>query len=69
MTPEERITALEVRVLHLTDTIDNINETVTELRDLLVAARGARWMLAILIALGSFSAGALVQFIPFLGNR
>ena len=69
LTSEERIAALEVQVAHLTKTLDNVNETVTELRDLLLQAKGARWMLAVLIALGSFSAGALVQFLPFLNHR
>lgn len=62
----ERIAALEVQVKHLADTLDNTNKVVTELRDLLLQAKGARWLLGILIAIGGFMAGAAAKYVPFL---
>lgn len=65
MTDGERIAALEVQVKHLAETLDKTSSVVTELRDLLLQAKGARWLLGILIAIGSFSAGMLAKYLPF----
>lgn len=65
MTDGERIAALEVQVKHLAETLDKTSTVVTELRDLLLQAKGARWLLGILIAIGSFSAGMLAKYLPF----
>ncbi|EIM25765.1 hypothetical protein [Microvirga lotononidis] len=62
----ERIAALEVQVKHLAETLDKTNDVVTELRDLLLQAKGARWLLGILIAIGGFTAGIAAKYLPFL---
>jgi hypothetical protein len=62
----ERIAALEVQVKHLAETLDKTNGVVTELRDLLLQARGARWVIGILIAVGGFLSGMLAKYLPFL---
>lgn len=61
----ERIAALEVQVNHLAATLNKTNEVVTELRDLLLQAKGARWLLGILIAIGGFVAGMAAKYLPF----
>lgn len=61
----DRLIALEVQVEHLTKTLDNTNAIVTELRDLLLQAKGARWLLCILIAIGSFVAGMVAKYAPW----
>jgi len=66
MSDGERIAALEVQVKHLAETLDKTNAVVTELRDLLLQAKGARWLLAILIAIGGFMAGIAAKYLPFL---
>lgn len=68
MTAEERdrLRTLEVNFEHLKRTADNTNATVTELRDLLLQAKGARWMIGLTIALGSFIAGLAIKYFPFL---
>lgn len=66
MSDGERIAALEVQVKHLADTLDKTNDVVTELRDLLLQAKGARWLLCVLIAIGGFTAGVAAKYIPFL---
>jgi uncharacterized coiled-coil protein SlyX len=62
----ERIAALEVQVKHLAETLDKTNAVVTELRDLLLQAKGARLLLSVLIALGGFLAGIAAKYLPFL---
>lgn len=62
----DRLTKLEVNVEHLTRQVDEMKDTVTELRDLLLQARGARWMIGILIAVGGFMSGMLAKYLPFL---
>lgn len=66
MSDGERIAALEVQVKHLAETLDKTNAVVTELRDLLLQAKGARWLLGILIAIGGFAAGLAAKYLPFL---
>jgi len=61
----ERLAALEVKVEHLTEMQQRNTLVVTELRDLLLQAKGARWLLGILIAIGSFSAGMLAKYLPY----
>lgn len=62
----ERIVALEVQVKHLAETLDKTNTVVTELRDLLLQAKGARWVIGILIAIGGFMSGMMAKYLPFL---
>ncbi|MBF9234675.1 hypothetical protein [Microvirga alba] len=62
----ERIVALEVKVEHLSETLAETNTVVRELRDLLLQAKGARWMIGILIAIGGFMAGIAAKYLPFL---
>lgn len=61
----ERIAALEVQVRHLSETLSATQAIVTELRDLLLQARGARWMIGLLIAVGGFLAGMAAKYLPF----
>ena len=62
----DRLKALEINVEHLKKTVDETSRTVTELRDLLLQAKGARWMIGIMIAIGSFMAGIALKYLPFL---
>lgn len=62
----DRLKTLEVNFEHMKSTIDATNETVTELRDLLLQAKGARWVIGIMIAIGSFMAGIALRYLPFL---
>jgi hypothetical protein len=65
VSPEERIAALEVKVQTLASTLDKVDNTVTELRDLLIQARGFRWMLGILITITSFVMGFFAKYLTF----
>ena len=66
MEERDRLKALEINVEHLKRTVDDTSRTVTELRDLLLQAKGARWMIGILIAIGGMLAGVASRYIPFL---
>ena len=68
MSPDERdrLRTLEVNFDHMKTTIEQTNETVTELRDLLLQAKGARWVIGIMIAVGSFMAGVALKYFPYL---
>lgn len=57
----ERVVRLEVKVEQMQRTLDETNETVKELRDMLVAAKGARWVLMALIATGGFLGGVFAK--------
>lgn len=73
----DKVIALQVDLQALRATVAEMraqqaetNETVKELRDMLVAAKGARWVLMGLIATGGFLGGvfaklpAWIQFFP-----
>jgi hypothetical protein len=64
----ERLVALEVEVKHLSEQLVATTAVVTELRDLLLQAKGARWMIGILIALSGFLAGMAAKYVPYLGR-
>ena len=64
----ERIVALEVKVEHLTKTIHGMDEKVTELHEMLLRAKGARWAILAMAGVGGFVAAKiapLLSFIPF----
>lgn len=53
----ERIVALETRVAYVEKELEQANRTLTEIRDVLLQAKGARWLLAALVGVGGFAAG------------
>lgn len=50
----ERVVALEVEVKHLSKKVDNMDKKVSELHEIMTQAKGAKWALMLLIALGGF---------------
>lgn len=61
----DRLIALEVKVDHLTERLDDYGRKVTEMHDLLQSAKGARWMLMILIAIGGFVAAKITPLLAY----
>ena len=53
----ERIAKLEIRLEHLTDTLERTAAKVTELHEIMVAARGARWAIVGVAGLAGFLSG------------
>lgn len=62
----DKVIALETKVDSLSLKVDKLNDTVTTLNELLLQAKGARWVIGIMIAIGAFMAGSLLKYIPFL---
>jgi hypothetical protein len=60
----ERVKGLEVQVAQLNDHLNKTAAKVTEIHEILVAARGARWFLFALVGVGGFLAGKLGSISP-----
>lgn len=55
----ERLIRLEEQVKHLNRSVDDMADTVRELKDLLAQAKGARWAIIGVASLAGFFAGKL----------
>lgn len=67
-TEQERLAVLETEVKHLTGQVDDMSRKVTAMHDLLMQARGARWVIIAAAAVGGFVASklpALASLFPF----
>ncbi|PAP93976.1 hypothetical protein [Mesorhizobium wenxiniae] len=64
----DRVVRLEVKVQHLTDTVESMAEQVNQMHDLLMQARGARWAIIGAATLGGFMAAKAVTWLPWLTN-
>ncbi len=62
----DRVIRLEEEVKHLKRKIDDMDRKVTEMHYLLLHAKGAKWMLMILIAIGGFVAAKITPIIAYL---
>lgn len=62
----DRVIALERDVRHLTDQIEDMSEKVAAMHDLLMQARGARWMVLGMAGIGGFMASKLPAILSFL---
>lgn len=59
----DRLIALEVKVDHLTERLDSYGDKITEMHNLLQSAKGAKWLLLTLVALGGFIAAKISPII------
>lgn len=62
----DRVIALEVKVQSMAKTVEAMDEKLTELHELLVAARGARWAIIGVATVGGFLAAKLFTSLPWL---
>lgn len=60
----ERVLALEIKVDHLTEKIVSSEKKLDEMHAVLMQARGARWALLAMAAVGGFLAGTLPKIWP-----
>lgn len=67
MTDGERITALEVTIEHMAKKQDAMAEQLTEVHDLLLKAKGAKWAVIGLATLGGFVSAKLGALTSLLG--
>lgn len=70
MTTDElqRITRLEVKFEHMNEKLDDTNAKVTAVHDLLLQAKGAKWVIVGTATIASGFTAFIVKFLPFLGN-
>lgn len=61
----DKVIRLETEMAAMRRDVTNMAEKVDELHELLTQARGARWMLMILIALGGFVAAKITPLIAY----
>jgi CHAD domain-containing protein len=73
MTPtqdtRDRVMKLEAKVEQLEKTIDGMSTKVTEMHELLIQAKGARWLLFALVAIGSFMAAKITPLITYFFSK
>lgn len=66
----DKVIALEAEVKHFKDQLDKIELQVEQMHSLLMQAKGARWAILSVVAIGGFVAGKFGAIFPFLtGGR
>jgi uncharacterized protein YPO0396 len=62
----DRVIKVESDLEHLKKQVDDMSSKVTELHTLLMQARGARWAILAMAAIGGFVSAKLSAFLPWL---
>jgi hypothetical protein len=65
----DRVVALERDVKHLSQQVDDMAAKVSQMHQLLMQAKGARWAVLTLVAVGGFVAGKLGSLVSVFGVR
>ena len=65
----DKVIRLETEMAAMRSDVAKMAAKVDELHTLLTQARGARWMLMVLIALGSFMAAKVTPFVTYLFSK
>ena len=65
----DKVIRLETEMAAMRNDVSKMAAKVDELHELLTQARGARWMLMILIALGGFVAAKIAPIITYFFPR
>ena len=68
MTDEERdrLTRLEVQFVHLSKAMDDTHEKVTIMHDLLMQAKGMKYLIRLMATIGGGISALVVKYIPFM---
>ena len=68
MTDEERdrLTRLEVQFVHLSKAMDDTHEKVTIMHDLLMQAKGMKYLIMLMATIGGGISALVVKYIPFM---
>lgn len=62
----DRLIALEVEVRHLSESLSSYGEKVNDMHNLLMQARGMKWLIIAMAAIAGFVSATLTKYIPFL---
>lgn len=65
----DRVIRMEGKVEQLERKIDDMDAKVSEMHQLLTQAKGARWMLMIMVGLGGFVAAKITPLIQYALGR
>lgn len=66
---EERIAVLEANQIYMKSQLENMNETLKELRDLMLTAKGAKWAILGVASVAGFMSGKIGSVIAALGFK
>lgn len=61
----DRMIRLEAEVEHITSQLTDMQKKVNAMHDLLMQARGMRWLIVAMAATSGFMASFATKFIPF----
>jgi hypothetical protein len=61
----DRMIRLEAEVEHITNQLTDMQKKVNAMHDLLMQARGMRWLIVAMAATSGFMASFATKFIPF----
>jgi hypothetical protein len=65
----DRVIRLEAEVEALGEKVSAMDVKVTAMHELLLQAKGARWLLIAAAGLGGFISAKLAPFLPWLGGK
>jgi phage-related minor tail protein len=65
----DRVVALERDVKHLSEQVEDMADKVSQMHQLLMQAKGARWAVLTLVAVGGFMAGKIGSLITLFGIK
>jgi methanogenic corrinoid protein MtbC1 len=68
MTDDERdrLTRLEVQFSHLSKSMNDTHEKVTRMHDLLMQAKGMKYLIMLMAAVGGAISAVAAKYLPFL---
>ena len=66
---EERIAVLEANQVYMKHQLEGMSETLQELRDLMLTAKGAKWAILGVASVAGFMSGKIGSVIAALGFK
>jgi hypothetical protein len=64
-----KVALLEKDLSHMTEKVDKMSEQVAELHEIMTQARGARWAILSVVAIGGFIAGKVGALSTIFGIK
>ncbi|WP_029581923.1 hypothetical protein [Bradyrhizobium sp. URHD0069] len=61
----DRVIRLETEIDHITAKLDDMQKKVNAMHDLLMQARGMRWLIVCMAAMAGFLASFASKYLPF----
>ena len=62
----DRLTRLEVQFSHLSKSMDDTHEKVTVMHDLLMQAKGMKYLIMVMATIGGAMSALAVKYLPFM---